>query len=118
MSLVISKALIMAIIAIESGGDDFAVGDNGASVGCMQISEAVISDVNEVSPVKYTLDDRLDREKSIEIFRAYIARYCTEERLGRKPTEQDAARIWVSGPNGYKKSASLAYWRKVEGAMP
>lgn len=107
----------MAIIAVESGGDNLAIGERG-EVGCMQISEACLRDVNEVSEVKFSRDDRLDREKSIEIFRIYISRYCTKERLGRTPTDEDAARIWNSGPNGYRRDSTKAYWAKVKGAMP
>jgi hypothetical protein len=42
-----------------------------------------------------------------------MARYATSKRLGRPVTDQDRARIWNGGPNGYKKKATLGYWAKV-----
>ena len=51
------------------------------------------------------------------VHRRYMTRYCTERRLGRKPTDQDRARMWNGGPNGHRKSATLKYWDKVEKAM-
>lgn len=51
---------------------------------------------------------------SLEIFRRYMLRYATEERLGRTPTAQDKARIWNGGPNGYLKGSTKKYWNKVK----
>ena len=45
---------------------------------------------------------------------SYMNRYATEARLGRKPTNEDIARIHNGGPNGYKKESTLKYWKKVE----
>jgi soluble lytic murein transglycosylase-like protein len=116
--MMISNALIMAIMAIESGGDDLAMGDNGGSLGCMQISESCLADVNSIGGAQYSRSDRLDRAKSIDIFRAYIGKYATKKRLGRSPTQSDIARIWNAGPDGYKKPTSMGYWQKVKGAIP
>ena len=41
-------------------------------------------------------------------------RYATVERLGRKPTLEDIARIHNGGPNGWKKKSTDAYWAKVK----
>ena len=35
-------------------------------------------------------------------------------RLGRTPTNEDLARIHNGGPNGYKKTATDGYWKKVK----
>lgn len=106
--------LIMSIIQVESSGNDRAVGDKGAAAGCMQIHACVIQDVNEYAGTKYTLADRFSRRKSAEIFRLYIARWCTRERLKRSVTWQDMARCWQGGgPRGWKNPATVKYWHKV-----
>ena len=43
-----------------------------------------------------------------------MARYATEERLGRPVTLEDIARIHNGGPNGYKKQSTIPYWKKVQ----
>lgn len=106
--------LIHAIMMVESNGDNNAVGDKGESIGCMQISKSVVDDVNKISSVKYTYNDRYNRAKSIEIFKIYVNHYATVKRLGHEPTFEDIARIWNGGPNGYKKNATKTYWIKVK----
>lgn len=54
-----------ALISVESNGNDSAV--NGDCVGCLQLSSWFVNRCNEVSGKSYTLADRYDREKSIEI---------------------------------------------------
>jgi hypothetical protein len=108
--------LIAAIIAVESGGRQYIVGDNGKSHGPMQIQQGVVLDVNRLlgSP-KYTFpNDCYDFQKSSEMFQIYVTHYGRRERLGRNPTWQDYARIWNGGPNGYRKEVTVKYWRKVE----
>ena len=39
--------LIAALIAVESSGNDKAIGDNGKSHGCLQISEKAMIDINQ-----------------------------------------------------------------------
>ena len=54
---------------------------------------------------------------SIKIMRAYLARYCTERRLGRKPTDFDRARTWVGGPRGPWRESSIPYANRIMGAI-
>lgn len=106
--------LIPALIAVESNGRDSAVGDNGRAKGALQIWQVVVTDVNRAYGTRYTHDDAFVREHAVAICKMYLAIYCTPERLGRTPTLADAARIWNGGPSGHKKSATLAYWQKVQ----
>lgn len=105
--------LIPALIAVESNGRDRAIGDNGRAKGALQIWQVVVTDVNRAYGTRYTHDDAFVRARAIEICKMYLGIYCTQKRLGRTPTLEDAARIWNGGPNGYKKTATLAYWKKV-----
>ena len=108
-----SNKLIYAICKVESNNGMY-VGDNGKAIGCLQIWKSVVDDVNKYSKVKYTYADRYDKVKSYEMFKLYIGHYATEKRLGRKPTNEDMARIWNGGPNGYKKTSTIKYWNKVK----
>ena len=104
----------MALISVESGGNDSAVGDNGKAFGCLQLHSAYVQDASELAGLDWKHEDAFDRTKAIAITMAYMARYATEERLGRVPTFEDWARIHNGGPNGYKKSATDKYWKKVK----
>ena len=64
--------------------------------------------------VRFTPADRLDREKSVMMAEVYLGYYASKERIGREPTDQDRARIWTGGPDGWVKPATLPYWRKVQ----
>lgn len=112
-----SNKLIDAICKVESNNGMYVVGDNGNAIGCLQIWKVVVDDVNKYSKVKYTYADRYDKVKSYEMFKLYIGHYATEKRLGHKPTNEDMARIWNGGPNGYKKTSTIKYWNKVKKYM-
>lgn len=62
--------MIDALIEIESGGHPDAVGDDGQAVGVLQIHPCVIDDLR-VAGYDFTLDDRLDPDRSVAIFNAY-----------------------------------------------
>lgn len=109
--------LILAIIAVESGGDDRAIGDNGRAFGCLQIWNVYVVDSNEHAGTSYRHEDAFDRDSAIRIFTAYMRRYATEDRLGRVVTAEDIARIHNGGPNGYKKAATEGYWQKVKAEL-
>ena len=109
--------LIPALEQVESKGDPKAIGDKGKAFGILQIWEVVIIDVNRAKGTSYVHADAFDPVKARAICRAYLSIYCTERRLGRKPTMEDAARIWNGGPNGHKKAATEKYWQKVKAAL-
>lgn len=62
--------MIDALIEVESNGQPDAVGDDGQAVGILQIHPCVIDDLR-VAGYDFTLDDRLDPDRSIAIFNAY-----------------------------------------------
>jgi hypothetical protein len=43
--------------------------------------------------------------------------YAAPKWLGKEPTLEDKARIWNGGPGGWKKSATIVYWAKVQKAI-
>lgn len=109
--------LILALIAVESNGNDRAIGDDGLAYGALQIHACYVADANEFANESWTHEDAYDRDKAIQIFLAYMDRYATEKRLGRIVTIEDIARIHNGGPNGYKKDATLKYWHKVKAEL-
>jgi len=109
--------LILALIMVESGGNDFEIGDDGKAYGCLQMHAAYVQDAAEYAGKDWVHEDAFQRVVAIQIFMAYMARYATEERLGREPTLEDIARIHNGGPNGYKKKSTEKYWQKVKSML-
>lgn len=116
--------LIQALIVQESGdsqhlqGDDAAIGDKDlpqSAYGPLQIRQPVVTDVNGRFGTTYRASDMLNnRPLSIWCFNAYMSIYALPQRLGRAVTDQDRARIWNGGPNGYKIAATVKYWAQVQ----
>ena len=112
---VLFKILLPILITIESGGNDKAVGDNGRAVGCLQIHEIMVDDVNRILGAKvFDYNDRWDREASKEIARIYFRHYSKSAlKLKRSQALIMMGRQWNGGPNGHHKVATEAYGRKV-----
>ena len=118
VSMLLALTLTQGIIQVESGGDDNAVGDNGKALGCLQIWQCVWDDVKHNSELEgKTYQDVKKREVALIVFKLYMKRYATKKRLGHEATNEDKARIWNGGPNGYKKKSTLKYWAKVKKAL-
>jgi len=108
--------LIAILIQIESGGNDLAVGDDGKALGCLQIHEAYVKDVNKIWGTDYKHTDAFDRKLATEMFIFYTSWYAIkmEDKTGRKTTFEDLARIHNGGPNGWQKESTKPYWNKVK----
>jgi hypothetical protein len=106
--------LITALIIVESSGNDQAIGDNGRAVGPLQIHRAVVLDVNRITGSNYRHQDMTNRVAARAVCEAYLKHYVTEKRIGRKPTVADFAKVWNSGPEGFKKTCSDKYAAKVQ----
>lgn len=104
----VADNLIHAIIHVESRGNTYAHNVGEDAVGVLQIRPIMVKEVNRVLGFdKYTLKDRWDKQKSIEMFN--VIRYNTPN-----PTNEKIARNWNGGPNGYRKNSTLKYWQKVK----
>lgn len=115
-----AEALTNAIAKVESNHNDNAIGDNGKAVGRYQIWKVVVDDVNRIiGKEHFTYADRFDAKKSRQMFAIYTAHYCKvyERKTGRKATAEVKARIWNGGPNGWRKSSTDKYWRKVKACL-
>jgi hypothetical protein len=106
--------LISALIIVESSGNDQAIGDNGRALGPLQIHRGVVLDVNRITGSHYRHQDMTNRVAARAVCEAYLKHYVTEKRIGRKPTVADFAKVWNSGPEGFKKTCSDKYAAKVQ----
>ena len=111
--------LLKALIIVESQGNDSAIGDTHLgepSVGVLQIRPIMVREVNRIlklkkTEVRFKLKDRFDRDKSIEMFTIW------KEFHHKDSDFETIARNWNGGPNGYKRSSTLHYWKKVENEL-
>ena len=55
------SALISALITVESGGQDMAIGDGNRAIGSLQIHKGVVEDVNRFSGTHYTHNQMTNR---------------------------------------------------------
>jgi len=111
--------LINAIIYVESRGNDSAIGDRGKAVGCLQIHPICVREVNRILrkndiPLVYTLEDRYNRAKSIEMFNIIAEQYECCEYIEFMDYAEIVARRWNGGPKGHKKRATIKYFNKVK----
>jgi hypothetical protein len=118
----ITLAFILALIQVESAGNDKAVGDHGRALGPLQIHEACLEDVRRRYGVHYSHESMHDRDVAIWVCRKYLQMYCTEARLGRPVTLEDYAKCWNGGPNFFRKTDVVkarleVYWKKVEAQL-
>lgn len=113
------EALIKALIAVESEGNDNAIGDKHLSdkaYGCLQIRRPVCVDVNRVYGTNYSPMAMLgNRALSIEVFRKYVIIY-------KCITDEDKARVWNGGPSAKRigstqYKATNGYWLKVKAKL-
>ena len=106
-----NASLLAALLAVESGGNDMAIGDHGRARGALQIHAAVVQDVNRRHGTRYTHRDMHDRAKAVRVASLYLQIYAPNA------TPEVQARVWNGGPRGATKAATLGYWGKVKAKM-
>ena len=113
-NLIIS--ILPILIAVESSGNDRAIGDQGRAVGCLQVHMITVRDVNRITGGRFTARARYSRASSVAMATAYLTYYGRRyERItGKAVTAEVLARIWNGGPDGWRKAATLPYWRKAQ----
>ena len=112
--------LVTALIFVESRGNDSAIGDRhlvgNEAVGALQIRPIMVREVNRIlkiqkSDKRFTLKDRFDRNKSIEMF------YVWKNYHHRDSEVEVIARNWNGGPKGFRLNRTVKYWNKVENQL-
>lgn len=115
------EQLLDAMQAVETGGEKCpreAVGDDGASLGPLQIKAAYYEDARKNLPDclrKAGYGCVKDAAAARTVAKAYWRRYCPAAL--RQGNVEVLARIHNGGPSGSRQKGTLAYWRKVRGVM-
>ena len=96
---------------VESSNNDSAYCVSEDAVGCLQIRQCMVNDVNRIlkkqnSTQRFYYEDRWNRYKSIQIFDIYCKYYNLN-------TSEEIARCWNGGPLGMQKELTVGYWKKV-----
>ena len=114
-----TNRLIEALIQVESRGKENCIGDLHLivpSVGVLQIRPIMVKEVNRILAIlgkdkQYKNKDRYSREKSIEMFIIWRDFHHKDD------SNEIISRCWNGGPNGWKRKATLHYWKKVQKAL-
>ncbi|MGB1269882.1 MAG: hypothetical protein ACPG45_09095 [Flavobacteriaceae bacterium] len=110
---------IEAVIYVESRGSDDAYNIKEQAAGCLQIRPIMVREINRKlskwnAPFRYTLDDRWNREKSIEMFNIMAEQVpCCEDQEFMEFAEV-VARKWNGGGRGHLKESTLPYWNRIK----
>jgi len=105
-----------AISAVESNGDDSAVGDDGASQGRYQIGRPYWFDACEFSGVSMDYDEWVtDASQCRRVMEWYFQRYAPQ--AWELQDWFTLARIHNGGPRGDEKRCTIAYAERVLTAM-
>ena len=99
--------LIDAIILVESGGQDMAIGDGNRARGPLQVHAAVVEDVNRFAGTSYSWKGMTNRVAARQVCELYLQRYA------KGKSDQYCARLWNGGPTGPSKTATKRYWARV-----
>jgi len=100
--------LLNAVMAVESNFDTMAYNEKENAVGVLQIRPIMVREVNRLlGEDKYTLKDRWNKTKSIEMFNVIRSHL-------KGATDEQIARTWNGGYNGKNIPETLQYWNKVK----
>ncbi len=104
--------LFAAIAAVESEG-------GRTSDNVYQLQRVYLDDAGRIGGCHYPDAVATDRTASERVMLAYWRHYGERYRrlTGNEPTAEVLARIHNGGPDGWKKSSTDGYWRKVKSAM-
>ena len=109
--------LITAIGTVESGLNDKA--KSGVHAGFLQISKGCVTECNRINKLKnvsprYTLQDRFNHQKSIEIFWIIQNFYNPKGDLKDDDRIERMIRLWNGGPGWVKNPRKTdGYYKKV-----
>jgi soluble lytic murein transglycosylase-like protein len=99
--------LLMAVMAVESNFDTMAYNAKENAAGVLQIRPIMVREVNRLlGQDKYTLKDRWNKAKSIEMFNVIRSHL-------KGASNEEIARTWNGGYNGKNNPKTLGYWKKV-----
>ena len=107
---------LYALMLTESDGYVDVVGDDGRSIGCLQIKKVMVREVNRILEsrgiaTRYTYNDRYSRKKSLEMAAIYF-----QHHFKGSTDYKRMALTWKWGKTGYWKhkdtTQSALYWER------
>lgn len=103
--------IIRAISIVESGNNPSAFNSSENAKGLLQIRPIMVKEINIYTNYNLTHKDCWDSIVSIEAFTAFQNTF--------NPTwnAELAARMWNGGREGYKKSSTDIYYKKVKNVL-
>jgi len=99
--------IMLAIALVESGGNDYAVGENG-EIGRLQTKAIVVRDINRIYGTHYHHQDCVNYNVSLDIFNRYQNYYL--RKLDKPFTLENMCLLWNGGPD---LDGSKRYVKKV-----
>ena len=111
-----TNAILASLLMQVETGNRPLVGDNGRALGPLQVHAGAVQDVNRAFGTRYRHADMMDRAASVAVLDRYLWLYAQPRRLGRAVTNEDRARIWNGGPDGWRRAATLPYLERVRRA--
>ncbi len=116
---VVWDSFVAAVIQVESRGNDNAYCRKEDAVGCLQIRPIMVREVNRILKLnniqmRYTLNDRWSRVRSLEMFEIMAEEVECCDGLTRLEFYEIVARKWNGGQRGDKKRSTKKYWKKVK----
>ena len=104
---------VRAIHLVESSGrtTGHIIGDGGRALGPLQIHRGCFKD----SGVAGRYEDVSSLPVARAVMHGYLSRYAPAALASGDWAT--CARVWNGGPKGASKTATLAYWRKVEAKL-
>ena len=119
VEVVVWDSFVAAVIQVESRGNDNAYCRKEDAVGCLQIRPIMVREVNRILKLnniqmRYTLNDRWSRVRSLEMFEIMAEEVPCCDGLTRLEFYEIVARKWNGGYRGHKKRSTKKYWKKVK----
>jgi hypothetical protein len=109
-----APGLWTAVCRVESGGDPHAYNAREDAAGVAQIRPCVLADLARLGLGRFQPADRWNPKKARRIFDLYVGHYGGRlSDAGHTVTDEDLARIWNGGPEGWRRAATAGYWQRV-----
>ena len=108
------EPILRAIQQVETGGEtdpSAATGDNGASIGPLQIQKGWWADAVKYDPTLTANGETWQNCRNLAYAKRVAIAYWSRYAPDWKP--ETLARIWNGGPKGHRKNSTKAYWLKV-----
>lgn len=98
-------AIVAVLIQVESSGNPSAIGDNGRSIGALQMSRISVRDYNRLTGRTYNWQTAMQPERAKHMARVLLRHYAgpppaeDARKTEKRAYAERCARIWNGGPS-------------------